>query len=656
MSKQIIDNFNLLSKIPLDKRTSVNNLSDIQLPYEGLFTYEKQSGRYYYYKNGAFVDYLNEINQDIINLGNNVNTELTNFENDITTELSKTPSQMKNTLMYNRALKEMNMVSLDSLKNALKAVNNGTINIAMVGDSITDGSGLFNTDDCYPNRFLSKLKNLMPNTNISFQNFALGGRYITLLNSTEYKGVAIEPTTNVATGFFRPWSVLGKSWKDSVKDFAPDLLFVAFGMNEGFGNSPLVDSDFATQLTSLINFTKTWTKVPNIVLVTTILPTKDNTLYSEDNEVVKAIVRTTRAYAKENNIAICDSSRLFQILRDGVDELTTSTTKEIDFANFPSGWSSTSPNSYSVSNGVLSCTNGGDVFRDKDFYNGSISVNLTHGQSGDSGTLVVSYRNHPTYGHFLVQVGAGSTTGYVRLYSFDSTSYTLLQQVENLSVPIGSNPLLTIVVKDNEHYVALNGVALIAVKTFSNMHTGKIMFASRVSPYGTFSNLKLGYNDFNTTDPLYSEKDLMGENISPYDNGNGINHPTPLAHNLCYYPSTHNIINELTHRKETGLFMPTRILSGSLAIPDGSYVPPSGYKLYYYFVSGNYNKERGIRLIRRDTGVEYTLSVNTISQATTNLLGATEFAYYKVSGSDIVIVCVPTASTLTWDLDLYRFS
>jgi hypothetical protein len=49
MSKRLRDNFDLRSKIPLDKRTKVQNLNSIDLPYEGLITYQKQDKKFYYY-------------------------------------------------------------------------------------------------------------------------------------------------------------------------------------------------------------------------------------------------------------------------------------------------------------------------------------------------------------------------------------------------------------------------------------------------------------------------------------------------------------------------------------------------------------------------------------------------------------------------------
>lgn len=54
MSKKIIDNFDVRIKQPLDKRSSVQSLSDIDRPYDGLIVYQKSDGRHYKYVNGVF--------------------------------------------------------------------------------------------------------------------------------------------------------------------------------------------------------------------------------------------------------------------------------------------------------------------------------------------------------------------------------------------------------------------------------------------------------------------------------------------------------------------------------------------------------------------------------------------------------------------------
>lgn len=54
MSKKLRDNFNVRIKQPIDTRFAVSQLSDIDLPYEGLKTYQKSDKKYYKFEDGMF--------------------------------------------------------------------------------------------------------------------------------------------------------------------------------------------------------------------------------------------------------------------------------------------------------------------------------------------------------------------------------------------------------------------------------------------------------------------------------------------------------------------------------------------------------------------------------------------------------------------------
>jgi hypothetical protein len=75
MSKKILDNFDLRTKKPLDKRNVVNLLTDIDLPYDGLLTYQKSDLTYYQYKNNTFAPFnqgLPEVIADVETMQNDV--------------------------------------------------------------------------------------------------------------------------------------------------------------------------------------------------------------------------------------------------------------------------------------------------------------------------------------------------------------------------------------------------------------------------------------------------------------------------------------------------------------------------------------------------------------------------------------------------------
>jgi hypothetical protein len=114
MSKQQLDNFDIRAKKPLDKRNSVQNLSEVDLPYEGLRTYQGSDGELYIYKNGTWNPYTKPIYDQMNNVNSTTNTRIHTTMNNIVSDL-------------------------------IKRINNGEISsIEFIGDSITEGYGAQN--------------------------------------------------------------------------------------------------------------------------------------------------------------------------------------------------------------------------------------------------------------------------------------------------------------------------------------------------------------------------------------------------------------------------------------------------------------------------------------------------------------------------------
>ena len=65
MSIQSIENFDIRSKIAMDKRLSVNSLNDIELPYEGMVCYQKSDKTLYEYKDGAYTPLVKDIKEGL---------------------------------------------------------------------------------------------------------------------------------------------------------------------------------------------------------------------------------------------------------------------------------------------------------------------------------------------------------------------------------------------------------------------------------------------------------------------------------------------------------------------------------------------------------------------------------------------------------------
>lgn len=59
--KKVYESFNSRIKKPLDNRSTVNSLSDIDRPYEGMITHQESDKKFYKYKNGAYVDLFEDV-------------------------------------------------------------------------------------------------------------------------------------------------------------------------------------------------------------------------------------------------------------------------------------------------------------------------------------------------------------------------------------------------------------------------------------------------------------------------------------------------------------------------------------------------------------------------------------------------------------------
>ncbi|WP_310167223.1 SGNH/GDSL hydrolase family protein [Paenibacillus peoriae] len=557
-------------------------------------------------------------------------------------------------LMYNHALNEANVIPADSLKRSVIAINKSLVlRVAIIGDSITENGGLGNTDDLYVSRLIRELKNKLPQVNVIAQNFALGGRWLALFNDGNYKGIATEGV--VADGFKRSWSVVGKSWKDHVKDFNADLVILAFGMNDSYGTDASKDSKFASELGMALTTINSWASKPSVSLVSTILPTNNIDISSQRQDIIISVVRSTRAFARNNKLSLADASRLYQILRDGKDDLTRVSKSEKNWANYPNGWSGET-SGYTISGTTITPTSGGVIQRERTFYNGSIVFSVRPPVAGDPGVTAVNYRVSDL-GKFTVFVAGGSGDAYVRLYRHEEDEgFTQLQESSGLTIPVNNWTDIKIVAEEDNHQVFVAGVKRIDQTTYSNLHDGKISMRTATSSSAVMSDLNINFRDPISGSPFYSEEDLLGKHVPPYDEGSGVNHPSSLGHALTYFSSFVGIVSELSKIKETGMATAVRIASTEFGNPDGSYPAPSGRQLWYKFMPAPaYRKDRGIKLIRRDNGFTYNLSRTAISQATSNLLGNDEFAYFSVGTVDILLLQTEIGTPLNWDVDLFRY-
>lgn len=557
--------------------------------------------------------------------------------------------------LYIKAIEEINSIPLDSLSQSKKSINEtNSLKAAFVGTSITEGSDLNNPlFDGYFGIVSKKIKEILTpkGVTVTCQNFSLAGRTLSAFESPSYQAVNPEPV-NISLGFWRTWATEGKSWREHLKDFEPDVLAFEFGMNDPSGSDP--DYTFKINLDSIIAYINTWTKIPDIVLMPTILPTKNPDYSSQGQEITNAVARATREYGKEKGFIIADANRLLQILRDGKDELSTQTIREDNFAYFPINWVGSVEN-FTLSGNTLIPDNGlvGVVIsRDKKYFNGKIDIDIYP----TGGTGWISYRASSLGKMSLLVVPGSFGTASISLYSITSGS-TLIDTTSGLTIPNDEFTNIRIEFDGINHKIYINGGLQINTTTYRCLHDGLLEIGSVDSSVPAFANLRISFIDAITFNPIYTELQLFGEYNNVATDGNAINHLTPLGNNMVLVPPF-GFIKEMANRKESGLLLPSKILSGAWT-PTASPFPTTtlaGEKLYYYvFTAENYNKKRGMILQRLDNSSHYTLSYSVVNMPTLENLEHGKFGYYADGVNDLLFISVPAAGSVTWDINCYKY-
>lgn len=194
--------------------------------------------------------------------------------------------------------------------------------VAVMGDSTSWDQGN-NTAGLIDNLwgFLrTRMREDNPGRTITFGNYAIGGSTIFQYNRT---GVQITSDGLTLPSWFSPTS---STWISFVQAFAPDLLFVNWGVNDSY--------TFTTNsLNSFLSDVAAWTKIPDIVLIT---PKSANPVaagayrlrnYQAGYLNAAGLQRTTAAANSASytaaatlpNLGLLDVGRAFEIMVKGRD-------------------------------------------------------------------------------------------------------------------------------------------------------------------------------------------------------------------------------------------------------------------------------------------------------------------------------------------------
>lgn len=421
-----------------------------------------------------------------------------------------------------------------SLNQAKLAISNGSLRVAFIGDSITEGADQTAPDDNYVDKIQKELTQQLPGVNVIVQNFAIGGTGIR--SATDIPGVC-DPNSF----YYRPWCIARNSWAYAVQNFNPDLFVIAFGMNDIDAG----EDNTYTYLKALTDTAKTWTPAPSIVLVTNMQSTLNAALFMDiPQEEVARIARTTREYAKDNGFALADANRLFRILRDGFDDASRIGHMEYNWNNYAANWTGDT-DVYSIVYNQLVPQNGVTsrfISRSRDFYDGVIEFDVNPPAEGNGNSVWVNYRES-ALGRYSLLVSPGNNAD-AAVYLFTNDSTTAVAGKQGLTISTDQFSHIRIEVNGTNHKIYLDYAMVLEYKAYKKMHTGGIsMGSSGLLP--TFANLRITYMDPIKTDPVYTDDDLLGK-YNSLESGNGMNHPSGLGHAEAYYPAFYRIIQELT--------------------------------------------------------------------------------------------------------------
>ena len=558
--------------------------------------------------------------------------------NDFDEHLDKIVQDVKNTKLnkshtfFAKALEDM-YVYQSALKYSQKAIKNGELRIAFWGDSITEGADLYNLNDKYATRVIDKIQKALPMCRVVSQNFGLGGRNTTHACSESYVALGSKEG-NISQGFYRDWSTEGKSWRAHIKDFKPDLIIIAFGMNDsGSGHTNTASYDFITNLKIMLDYIKTFDKKADVILVTTILPTTNQSIYSQRQDITNSVARACRELAKEEGYACADANRLFRVLRDGVDECSFISNTVVGFDS--ENYFGEGKNKVVVSGGVVSLnggTSGDRLITNKQSYNQIIELNL---KINTTSGFSVSLRN-TDLGRFDIKFKPDSpSSGNTFVQVLDANSNQISSGVIS-GKTLGSSLVLKIVSEGARHVVYESGKAICYVYSFKNLHDGHISF-NFLDPTSEISNLKIIYNDNIKFDSICSEGELLGEYNNDNIDGNGINHPTPLGHEMVYFSSFIMIIQELSNPCVIdGLICKKiNIINKFQDLATGE----SSFYLNFTGLTTQYDTSKGIQLKHILSNKFYNFRSDLKTTGSSSELKSNEFCYINADGGvDQIIV------------------
>lgn len=446
----------------------------------------------------------------------------------------------------------------DLLKTAANAIHNKRLNITIWGDSISiSGSDIIgakyghnrngggkNTSDgitpteSYVSHLLDMLMAKFQDVTFNIYNRSVGGLTLQHYNSSHsFNGVT-------------------KPWIEHIKDTAPDILIIAFGINTSIPYS----KSFLWAMDQVLSGINTFDHKPSVCWLTTPRPamTFSRAQGGKESQLVcSSVAYVARHYGIHTGGYVIDVGRLSDILRTGVD-LVKPSFRQTDFT--VSGNFKRSDSAY-----VLSA-DGENLCVDSNVSDFVLEFELNmSGASGTSEQLTIGYNRVPELdgAQSILQISPnienrGALTHLAQYADREHTPETMTaEHTAAATWNDGGWRSVRMEKRGGVFDVFINGVQQLHDLAHLNNLPGNIQFSATnvLSAVYKLRNLRLLGGFYNTYTPTTIENEMWGGYgtggfmIKPIYGGNGLNHPSAIGIKNVYIPALQEFVDDLAaHR------------------------------------------------------------------------------------------------------------
>lgn len=427
------------------------------------------------------------------------------------------------------------------------AIARGNVTWVWWGDSITEGVSQTTRRNSFAGIIERQLKRMFPQVTWDFIDLSIAGQDIANANSDTFLYPAdYNPTPGWQRVPPEPslWNLPGGpvvdgAWHAQVEAAAPDVLAMALTENNTGADGYAVAFTFRNILVNRIPY---WATVPSVVLITPLTPSRlVDTPF--DGDVVAPLINRNASYirdlAEEFNHTLVDLNRLWIAVSTGNDVVMTRDRRRAGFADYDGAvpWLYTGTRPVVVGS-IMTTTAAGFAYRDVLEKDVRISGTLA-----GAGAPALVYRSNPSTPAqaYRVQVEAGIPQ--VVLAYNDIT-------IASAAIASAASYVVSVEAVGSVHDVTVNGVFAFRKYDYQRVEAGR--YGAGGSGAGTVTNFVCDAAVPTSVGPAtLLERNLLGKvdsdwGVNPNSvGGNGINHPTPLGHQL-YVAAFRKLIDYIT--------------------------------------------------------------------------------------------------------------